>query len=205
MGVYSRTNSMANHNCLWPDLCLPFTFSVVSLELVISLRSQGQAPGEWSGGGLGVGFWRRRGGAILTIGDTESNCLYNTEVSLVLVIRGLQQSSWVFKETSLGAPHFYHHRISAGPQLLCASVSFSALKWIIVLTHPLQHNYSRGERWVGPVNQIWMWIPPCVTFRRWSSFLGFDSCNRTYDMGMILDQMVHALKAVTRDLNQFLG
>jgi hypothetical protein len=33
---------------------------MVSLELVISLRSQGQAPGELSGGVLGVGFWRHR-------------------------------------------------------------------------------------------------------------------------------------------------
>ena len=100
MGVCSGTNFMASRNCLWPDLCLPFTFSMVSLELVISLRSQGQAPGELSGV-LGVGFWRHRGGAILTIGDTESNCLYNTEVSLVSVIRGLHHKKWrkVLKES----------------------------------------------------------------------------------------------------------
>jgi hypothetical protein len=42
---------MASRNCL----NLPSTFSMVSLELVISLRSQGQAPGELSGV-LGVGF-----------------------------------------------------------------------------------------------------------------------------------------------------
>ena len=41
MGVCSRTNFMASRNCL----NLPSTFSMVSLELVISLRSQGQAPG----------------------------------------------------------------------------------------------------------------------------------------------------------------
>uniref|UniRef100_A0A0V1KJF7 Uncharacterized protein n=1 Tax=Trichinella nativa TaxID=6335 RepID=A0A0V1KJF7_9BILA len=40
MGVCSRTNFMASRNCL----------------------SQGQAPGELSGGVLGVGFWRHRGG-----------------------------------------------------------------------------------------------------------------------------------------------
>jgi hypothetical protein len=33
MGACSGTNFMASRNCLWPDLCLPFTFSMVSLEL----------------------------------------------------------------------------------------------------------------------------------------------------------------------------
>jgi hypothetical protein len=44
---------------------------MVSPELVISLRSQGQLPGELSGGVLGVGFWRHRGSAILTLGEGE--------------------------------------------------------------------------------------------------------------------------------------
>lgn len=43
MSVCLRTNFMASRYCLRPDLCLPFTFPMVSLELVISLRSQGQA------------------------------------------------------------------------------------------------------------------------------------------------------------------
>jgi hypothetical protein len=43
---------------------------MVSLKLVISLWSQGQAPGESSGGVLAVGFWRHRGGAILTVGES---------------------------------------------------------------------------------------------------------------------------------------
>jgi hypothetical protein len=60
MGVCSRTNFMASRNCLWPDLCLPFTFSTFSLELLISLRSQGQAPGELSGGVLVFGDTRGR-------------------------------------------------------------------------------------------------------------------------------------------------
>jgi hypothetical protein len=48
MGVCSRTNFMASCNCLSLDLRLPFIFSMISLEFVISLRSQGQAPGELS-------------------------------------------------------------------------------------------------------------------------------------------------------------
>ena len=55
MGVCSRTNFMASRNCL----NLPSTFSMVSLELVISLRSQGQAPGELSAG-------------VLVFGDTKA-------------------------------------------------------------------------------------------------------------------------------------
>ena len=115
VGVCSRTNFMAIRNC---DLTSVYFFPMVSLELVISLRSQGQAPGELSGGVLGV-FWRhrgrenvsRRGGGSLGCCrrcSTETSCLhiilvagrgkmgasggerrgklYNTEVSLVLVI-----------------------------------------------------------------------------------------------------------------------
>jgi hypothetical protein len=56
MGVCSRTNFIPSLNCLsWPL----FTFSMVSLELVISLRSQGQAPGELSAG-------------VLVFGDTKA-------------------------------------------------------------------------------------------------------------------------------------
>jgi hypothetical protein len=43
---------------------------MVSLELVISLRSQGQAPGELSEV-FAVGFWRHRGRAILMLGEGE--------------------------------------------------------------------------------------------------------------------------------------
>jgi hypothetical protein len=74
---------------------------MVSLELVISLRSQGQAPGvliSWSVGyfedtetermlaGGGVG-----GGWEPLAGNEEANFLYTTEVSLLSEIRGLQQ------------------------------------------------------------------------------------------------------------------
>jgi hypothetical protein len=55
MGVCSRTNFMASSN----RLCLPFTFSMVCLEFVISLRSQGQAPGVLIS--RNVSFWRHRG------------------------------------------------------------------------------------------------------------------------------------------------
>jgi hypothetical protein len=43
MSVCSRTGFkfMASFICLLPDICLPFTFSMVSLELAFSLRSQG--------------------------------------------------------------------------------------------------------------------------------------------------------------------
>jgi hypothetical protein len=67
---------------------------MVSLELVISLRSQGQAPGVWLlirgvlRAILTLGEWE--GGWEPLAGNAEANCLYNTEVSLVSVIRGLQ-------------------------------------------------------------------------------------------------------------------
>ena len=72
---------------------------MVSLELVISLRSQGQARGvsllisssvechskaRGGGGRMGASGW-----------NAEANCLYNTEVSLVSVIQGLQQKEYM--------------------------------------------------------------------------------------------------------------
>jgi hypothetical protein len=110
MGVCSRTNFMAIRNC---DLTSVYFFPMVSLELVISLRSQGQAPGVLLLISRSVWFLetqRRRGCLLRTsslrggfYGWCHSNArggggrgkLYNTEVSLVSVIQGLQHhQSW---------------------------------------------------------------------------------------------------------------
>jgi hypothetical protein len=61
---------------------------MVSLELVISLRSQGQAPGELSGGVLGVGFWRHRDGDILTLGEGGAAGRSRTETRYLHILLG---------------------------------------------------------------------------------------------------------------------
>ena len=70
MGVCSGTNFMAVVTVC--DLTSAYLLPMVSLELVISLRSQGQAPGELSGG-------------VLVFGDTEAGRMSELSPRNVLI------------------------------------------------------------------------------------------------------------------------